>query len=277
MLYSQINYLGCFLPIPKEYLVIYDQLITNFVKGKLNIARKRLYLKPEDGGQGLFDLSDFLDAQKCAWIKRSISLDEQWKVNLYVKNFGNVFNCKARNLDADELPILHNICSSFENVSDNFIKSHENFRNAYIFESKSITTNLETRQLLSRLMFTREYFSTNAWKLYKLKYCNFYYDRDNIVSMVDIRNTTGLNLTDLQIFMFRGACSVAKTKYKKKDPVLEKTVDIVTFLFRRKKGSSYIRSLLYNHVMQEIPHNVNKFANNLDIIINGVQSKFLTH
>jgi hypothetical protein len=275
MLYSQINYIGCFLPISKEYLSTYDQLITNFVKGTLNIARKRLYLMPEDGGLGLFELTDFLDAQKCAWIKRSISLDEQWKVNLYVKNFGNVFNSKARNLDSEELPILHNICSSFENVSNSFTKSHENFRNAYIFENNSITMNLETRQTLSRSIFTRDYFITNACALYKLKYCNFYDERDNIISMDDIRTTTGLNLTDLQIFMFRGACTVAKVKYKKKDPHLEKTVDIVTFFFRRKKGSSYIRSLLYNHVMQEIPHNINKFANNLDIIINGVQAKFL--
>ncbi len=82
MLYSQINYIGCFLPIPNEYLYVYDQLITNYVKGPLNIARKRLYLTPEDGGIGLFELNDFLDAQKCAWIKRSVSLDQHWKVNL---------------------------------------------------------------------------------------------------------------------------------------------------------------------------------------------------
>jgi hypothetical protein len=75
--------------------------------------------------------------------------------------------------------------------------------------------------------------------------------------------------------MLRGACSVAKVKYRKKDPLLEKTVDIVTFFFRRKKGSSYIRTVLYNYVMQEIPHNIGKFASNLDIIISGPQAKFL--
>jgi hypothetical protein len=90
-----------------------------------------------------------------------------------------------------------------------------------------------------------------------------------------IRDTTGVNFTELQIFMLRGACSVAKIKYRKKDPLLEKSVDIVTFLFRRKKGSSYIRAILYNHVMQEIPHNIGKFASNLDIIISGSQARYL--
>jgi hypothetical protein len=50
MLYSQINYLGCFLPIPSDLLSVWDKLITDFVKGKLNIARNRLYKSPADGG-----------------------------------------------------------------------------------------------------------------------------------------------------------------------------------------------------------------------------------
>ncbi len=275
MLYSQINYIGCFLPIPKEYLDAYDQLITKYVKGPLNIARKRLYLKPEDGGLGLFEITDFLDAQRCAWIKRSTNLDEHWKVNLYIKNFGNVFNSKAKNVDNTELPILHGICSSYEKVSNCFTKSHENFRNTYIFENNSITLNLESRQIVSRSLFTRDFFTFNAYALYKLKYCNFYDEHDNMIPEDIIRITTGINFTDLQIFMLRGACSVARVKYRKKDPLLEKTADIVTFFFRRKKRSSYIRALLYNHVMLEIPHNIGKFASNLDIINSGSQAKFL--
>ncbi len=49
MLYSQINYLGCFLPIPINLVSVWDKLITDFVKGKLNIARNRLY-KPRQKG-----------------------------------------------------------------------------------------------------------------------------------------------------------------------------------------------------------------------------------
>ncbi len=39
MLYSQINYLGCFLPIPMNLMSEWDKLITDFVKGKLNTAK----------------------------------------------------------------------------------------------------------------------------------------------------------------------------------------------------------------------------------------------
>jgi hypothetical protein len=61
------------------------------------VAKKRLYATPKEGGLGLFDLNTFLHAQKCAWIKRCLALDEQWKVQLYINNFGNVLNCKSKN------------------------------------------------------------------------------------------------------------------------------------------------------------------------------------
>ena len=81
-MYSQINYLGCFLHFPAEYSNAIDNMITGFVKGKLNIAKKRLYLTPKEGGLGLFDIPTFLHAQRCAWVKRSTLLDEHWKVQL---------------------------------------------------------------------------------------------------------------------------------------------------------------------------------------------------
>jgi hypothetical protein len=64
MLYSQINYLGCFLPVPIETTRIIDMLITDYVKGNLNIAKKRLYLAPEHGGFGSFLYRQFLRCTK---------------------------------------------------------------------------------------------------------------------------------------------------------------------------------------------------------------------
>jgi hypothetical protein len=94
LLYSQINYLGCFLPVPEEIMSDWNTLITDFVKGKLNIAKKRLYLTPSEGGLGLFNISDFLRAQRCTWIRRSIDLSEPWKAQIYISNHGCIFNCK---------------------------------------------------------------------------------------------------------------------------------------------------------------------------------------
>jgi hypothetical protein len=62
MLYSQINYLGCFLHLPERVVENYSSIIQKFVSGKLNIAKGRLTKSIEMGGLGLFDLTTFLDA-----------------------------------------------------------------------------------------------------------------------------------------------------------------------------------------------------------------------
>ncbi len=80
MLYTQINYLGCFLRIPPHYLDKMSDLITNFVQGNLNIAKKRLFLPTCMGGLGLFELDTFLAAQQCAWISRAQDLNDKWKI-----------------------------------------------------------------------------------------------------------------------------------------------------------------------------------------------------
>ncbi len=102
MLYSQINYLGCFLPMPDNITETISNLIVNFVKGNLNIAKKRLFLSVEGGGLGLFPVKDFLDAQKCAWIKRCNDLSEPWKLIIYISNFGCLFNSKSKNINKTE-------------------------------------------------------------------------------------------------------------------------------------------------------------------------------
>jgi hypothetical protein len=114
MLYSQINYLGCFLPIPDIMLEKYNTVIDNFVSGKLNIAKNRFSRDTEMGGLGLFDLKNFLDAQKIAWVKRSKSLDDWWKISLYSKCYGTVFNIRSDDINAHYLPCLNNIVTGYE-------------------------------------------------------------------------------------------------------------------------------------------------------------------
>ncbi len=129
MMYSQINYLGCFLEIPTEILTQYDTLITNFVKGNMNIAKHRLYKHPSNGGLGLFNLSTFLGAQHCTWVRRSLALDEQWKIEFFYRINGVPLNCKSRNFNKLMHPTLFLIAGSFKNfmsLSQNIMKILKN-------------------------------------------------------------------------------------------------------------------------------------------------------
>jgi hypothetical protein len=275
MMYSQINYLGSFLPIPRQLLVDWDKLITDFVKGKLNIARSRLFLPPAEGGIGLFDVSDFLDAQKCTWIRRSADLTEPWKVLLFYYNHGNLFNSKARNINSLEFPIIHGICTSYERMTNFFTSTNENFKMSYIFENSKITKTLETRTVISRAMFSADFFRANAEKLYKLKYSNFYGENGVVIARERILETTGLDLTALQYFEIRNACCAAKVKFNKKELKQQVSIDIETYINRRRRGSSHLRKLFNTTNQQCTPHNIRKFAENMDVIISGDQARIL--
>ena len=55
-LISQLNYVGCFLPMPDDTLSTFQAIINQFVKNNLPVSAERLYLKPEDGRLGIFNL-----------------------------------------------------------------------------------------------------------------------------------------------------------------------------------------------------------------------------
>ena len=104
MMYSQINYLGCFLPLTPAEIQRLSIMIEDFVKGNLNISRKRILLSCEVGGLGLFNLRNFLDAQRCSWVKRAQNLDETWKRTLYAGCYGNILNIRRSNIDPTCFP-----------------------------------------------------------------------------------------------------------------------------------------------------------------------------
>jgi hypothetical protein len=112
MLYSQLNYLGCFLPLGDEIVQNWSHLIEKYVMGPLNIAKSRRYLSRKEGGLGLFDIKTFLGSQKCNWVKRAKNLDDYWKQRLFSKSLGYIFNLRAKNFDKDVEPVLHTIAES---------------------------------------------------------------------------------------------------------------------------------------------------------------------
>jgi hypothetical protein len=156
-----------------------------------------------------------------------------------------------------------------------FTLTNKNFRKCYIFENDKITKTLDSREQLSRALFSAEFFNANASKLYKLKYSNFYTEGGDLITKEQIRDTTGLELTVLQYFEMRNACNIAKIKYQKKELSMQSSVDIETYINRRKRGSSHLRKLFSFSQQVDIPHNIRKFADNMDIIITGEQSRIL--
>jgi hypothetical protein len=112
--------------------------IETFVTGNIRIAKKRLYSSPENGGLGLFNITDFLDSQKVSWIARAENLDEVWKVRIYLSGCGSIFHTRCSLIDQNKNPILYGIVSAFESFLAGFTKHNENFWESNIFENRSL-------------------------------------------------------------------------------------------------------------------------------------------
>ena len=141
-LYSQINYLGNFLPFRDNHLREISSEIENFVRGNLKIGKQKFYERIEHGGLGLFKLSDYLCAQRCAWVKRAYNQDELWKCELASFSYGSVFNLRKSNFSMERNPILYTIAESFEKFTYKFSAHNENFREMFIFDNPCLTFDI---------------------------------------------------------------------------------------------------------------------------------------
>jgi hypothetical protein len=137
-LYSQLNYIGSVLEYPKQYLDKYSKIIETYTAGNLNIAKKRFFFKPEDGGLGLFDIKIFLNAQRANWIKKAMKLDDYWKIKLYAGCLSDVFNLINTSFSKNNNPVLYLIAKSINDLTVNFTKEWENVRTARIYCNEAV-------------------------------------------------------------------------------------------------------------------------------------------
>ena len=152
MMYSQINYLGCILLLTAMELQTLSIMIEDYVRGNLNISRKRLLQSCNEGGLGFFNLRDLLDAQQCAWVKRAQTLDN-WKLNIYSRCYGSALNVRAEKIDSICYPILHGILVSYEHFLMRHTQWNENFKLSFVFENPALTLNLRTPDLADAYFF----------------------------------------------------------------------------------------------------------------------------
>jgi len=163
-LYSQVNYLGCFLPFTEHEKKLMSNLIESYVCGKLKIAKNRIYAKKEDSGLELMQMDEFLGAQCVAWLKRAYNLDELWKCELFLKSNGTIFNTRQKYFDKKINPILFHISGYVENFVFKFTAVKENFRKSYIFDNPCIKFDVAGHHFLKKTFFTED-----EWQRYEVK------------------------------------------------------------------------------------------------------------
>jgi hypothetical protein len=102
----------------------------------LNVAKKKRYVPVTEGGLGLIEISDYITALQCAWVKRVTQhWGDMWRYDLKNKCYGNPLIADSGTFEYATNPILNNICSSFGKFRDTFVKKDNNYKKAYIFKN----------------------------------------------------------------------------------------------------------------------------------------------
>jgi len=208
-LYSQINYLGCFMPMEQNILNEIAKEIEKYVRGNLKIGRQKIYDTLENGGLGLFDLNIFLSAQCCAWVRRSINEDELWKRELKYYSNGSVFCLRKKNFDKRKNPILYNIASCFEKFIFKFTTLNLNYRKSFIFENPCFKFDNNHENYLRCEFFGEEFFLQNKRAIYALTIEHFSSEDGTLKTKEVFERETDLILTDAKYNVLIGLVRTA--------------------------------------------------------------------
>jgi hypothetical protein len=154
---SQLSYVGCIISPTSEQLRKIEDVITKFVKGKLNISKDRLYAKPSEGGLGLIDLRSFLCAQQVQWIKRIFfAACDTWREEVFNLTYGNPLVLDPSLVNKSCNPIIYNIATSFQIFKKNYFLMNDNYKKAPIFLNPIFVRGRGDKRLLDNNFFSQQ-------------------------------------------------------------------------------------------------------------------------
>ncbi len=264
-LYSQINYLGCFLPISEEKINMFETLIEDYVRGPLNISQDRMTLTREEGGVGLFKISIYLAGQICTWAKRAQSLDDNWKLRLYAKSYGSALNIRSGKFDPVTEPIISNIAKNFTIFIGKLSTTKRNIKESYVLENDAVTFEGENGGRITEEFFGDDDFNGQMRKIGNLKVSDIIKDDGEIVSYKVFSERTNIRIREAKYETLSRICANLVEEAGNFAGI--KPVDLTTFCNRFRKGSKSYRRIISGPRIETIPRNMQTFADCTDTII----------
>ena len=219
----------------------------------------------------LIDISDYLGAQCCAWVRRAVALDDLWKINLFVGSYGNIFNLRQRYFDQKISPILHNISGYFENFIYCFTAKNENFRTAYIFDNPCLKFENRRPHHLKKSFFTEMEWETSEYDIKHLKF-EMLVHNNTVRTKEEFEVLSGITVSNLRFAKLRGIANTALQNFCKVTHTGKRVDSVKNFCMRNKRGSKRLRSIISKEIYVGISQNICKFADITETIIN---EKFL--
>jgi exonuclease III len=267
MFYSQLSYIGCVIPINNDQYSQIEDIIYRYASGNLRIAKNRVFLPVNQGGLGLFPITDFLSAQKISWIRRCKKIDTVWKTILIRTGDYNIYKITHKNIDKTFFPVLFEIAKAFSDFTKKFTGRNNNFKKAYLLNNEALTAGLRVREILCVRDILDDPTPIPERVINNLKNLKMsdLFEGNTFVTKINFQrhftSQIGRQLWDKLDKIRRAAVTrYGGDPYKKSD-------SLENFFQTWKSCSKKIRIILGETNMCYVPHNMIKFADNTEIII----------
>jgi hypothetical protein len=243
LLIPQINFIATVLTPDNVTLDFLSEQLENFVTKGLNIAKNRLYLPPDQGGVGLFDLKNFIAALQTSWIKRAVqSINDNWKVT--VKNLGNgdPVECN-RHFEQNVLGIgLKNIISSYCKFKKAYSAFNGNFVFDCIYNNCIYGTGRNQAVKFDDNFFGQIIMANSGRQVIELTWKKML-SGGTFAPFVEFEFLTGIHVSRIQYTKLKLSFDVAIKKYG--EPA-DEFINLTDFFNKIKKGSKRYRLILDN-------------------------------
>jgi len=267
-LYSQINYLGSFLPLSKEQCNRLNMVIANFVAGKLNISHKRIFMDIEQSGLGLFEVHNFLQSQKCGWYRYTNKIDDYWKW-LIASNSKGGDPKKCRSEDVRGHKIIVGLVEAFEKFMHGCTKVEQYFPFARIMDNPDIPTGTRGISTFNREFFGDSYMNFGA-EILALRPKDFFREGQTYATFI---RETNAHIGGERYNKIKRGIQIKLLNFDVQSMQVE--LDPINRLFdSSKKGSKTFRKVFTHRQCNSIPHNMVKYAETTESII-GIEKSMI--
>jgi hypothetical protein len=251
---------------------VWGDLIFSFVKGNLNLSKQKAFSSTTLGGLGLFEVADFLDAQKCSWVLRSrADPTDNWKLFLgsEMLTADTIFRKKINLKDE----VLLGIVTAYKKFYKAFLGISNNFKKAPIVDNEFFTTTTRSEITLKKSDLANFGPESRRWlesvTISKLT------ANGGMVPKAELDAKVNTVTTREFYAKLTGIFRTAHLRYSTDDGSLGL---MVSQSFRTwKKGSRRFRNVLCKNNKLYVPHNLVKFASNTETIINFECAKILNN
>ena len=214
-------------------------------------------------------------SQCCAWVRRSVNLDEFWKRELFFLSYGSVFNIRKKEFCPIRNPILSYIAGCFKKFIFCFTATDENFLKSFIFENPCLPFQQNRNNYLKEEFFGVAEYAENKQTISSLSITHLVNSDFSLKTHHEFEALTTIVITGIKFNVLQGLARTAINQFRKQDQNQKRNDSVQNFCMRIKRGSKKYRKILTGTVPDIISTNITCFAEIIDQVINLESSKRL--